>query len=291
MKSKRKSIRSIIRMVKDSRTRIILGLAAALLLPGVTRAELTLHFLDVGQGDAILVQCEGATLLVDAGPEEAGQTVNSYIKKQLGLVKLDAVIATHEHDDHLAGMRDALSGLSVDTIYSSPAVRMKYWMNTVFPRMNQEQGLTVNWIQEEESFSLGSAVVTVIRPLSEAENANDLSLVTRITYETQSVLLTADIENDAEWALLGSHHPICSNVLKIAHHGGNTSTCEPFLRAVNPQYAVISVGQGNSFGHPHKEVLNLLEKSGTEVYRTDLFGTIIMTTDGSTWTIQVMKAK
>jgi beta-lactamase superfamily II metal-dependent hydrolase len=116
-------------------------------------------------------------------------------------------------------------------------------------------------------------------------------LVLRIDYEKTSVLLTADIEGEAEMNLVNSGLPLKADVLKIGHHGGNTSTCEAFLKAVDPQYAVISVGKGNKHGHPHPEPLSNLEKKNVTVYRTDLFGTIVGTSDGEKWTFEVSKAR
>ena len=274
----------------DRRIRcLLLALLAALLLPCAAGADLAVHFIDVGEGDAILVLCDGENLLVDAGPAEAGNAVNAYIRKT-GLDALNYVIATHAHDDHLAGMPDALSGLQVSVVYSSRAIRTTYWVDNVMPRLNQNyMGLLRP--EEQESFSLGNATVTFLDTHARGDNANDYSLVVRIDYGQTSVLLTADIEGEGEMNLVDSGAPIRADVLKVAHHGGNTSTGEAFLKAVAPRYAVISVGQGNKHGHPHPEPLVNLEKQNVVVYRTDLDGTVIGTSDGENWTFEVSKAR
>lgn len=270
--------------------RILCLLFALLLLPAAGLADLRVHFIDVGQGDAILVQCGGASMLVDAGPAEAGAAVNEYLRNTAGLTALDYVIATHEHDDHLFGMPDALSGLQAGTIYSSPAIPMTWWFGNILPRLSQD---SLNLLRpgSGDSFPLGDATVTFLIPQVVSENPNDLCLVLRIDYGETSVLLTADIEGEAEMSLLDSGLPLKADVLKVAHHGGNTSTCEAFLKAAEPRYAVISVGKDNKHGHPHAEPLSNLEKRNVVVYRTDLFGTVVGISDGKEWTFEVSKAR
>ena len=269
---------------------IVSALLLLSLHPPVSCAELKIHFIDVGQGDCILVQCDYATMLVDAGPQDAGHAVNEYLKTVQGLSALDLIVSTHAHDDHLFGMPDALEGLSVGKVFAPAAVPMTYWFESVLPHLNQT-GLELARPREYETVTLGSAVVTFLNTLQTAENPNDLSLVLRIDYVNTSVLLTADIEGEAEMHLLNEQVPLKADVLKVAHHGGNTSTSEAFLNAVDPQYAVISVGAGNKHGHPHSEPLRYLEKRNITIYRTDQFGTVIAISDGENWTFEVKKAR
>lgn len=261
-----------------------------LLFPHIASADLKIHFIDVGQGDSILVQCDEASMLVDAGPLEAGPTVNNYLHNTVGISRLDYVVATHEHDDHLDGMPDALAGLQVDCIYSASAIPMTYWFENILPCLGQS-GLNVLRPQPLDTFSLGNATATFLNTLIASDNPNDLSLVLRIDYMQTSVLLTADIEGEAEMDLVSNDLPLKADILKVAHHGGNTSTCEAFLKAVNPQYAIISVGNGNKHGHPHSETINNLEKHNVIIYRTDLFGTVVCNSNGKTWTFEVSKAR
>lgn len=270
--------------------RILFAFLVILLLPCAARADLVLHFINVGQGDSILVQCDGASMLVDAGPADAGSVVNDYIRNKAGLSELDYVIATHEHDDHLYGMPDALTGLQVKKIYSPSSIPMTYWFESILPLLKQD---SLDLLQPNglDSFPLGNATITFLNTLTVSDNPNDLSLVMRIDYQETSVLLTADIEGEAEMNLVSNELPVRADVLKVAHHGGNTSTSEAFLKAVDPQYAVISVGEGNKHGHPHPEPLNNLEKRNVIIYRTDLFGTIVCTSNGESWTFEVSKAR
>ena len=270
--------------------RILCLLFALLLFTPAAHADLRVHFIDVGQGDAVLVECDGAAMLVDAGPAEAGAVVNDYIRNTAGLTRLDCVIATHEHDDHLYGMPDALSGLKADTVYSSPAIPMTWWFGNILPRLRQDSLHLLRPVGGD-SFLLGGASVTFLNTLNAAENPNDLSLVVRIDYGETSLLLTADIEGEAELNLLAGDLPLKADVLKVAHHGGNTSTCEAFLKAVDPRYAVISVGKDNKHGHPHAEPLSNLEKRNVLIYRTDQFGTVVGISDGKEWSFEVSKAR
>ena len=279
-------------MIRNIIARLLSACCLCLLLlaPARSEAELKVYFLDVGQGDAVLVICDGETLLVDAGPEEAGEAVNRCLTGTLGLDALDYVIATHAHDDHLGGMPEALRGLSVGHICSSRAVSGSFWFQTVLTVLRQDS-LEISFPAPLDSFQLGSATVTFINPLTAAENPNDLSLAVRIEYGGNTVLLAADIEAEAEAAMLESGIPLQADILKVAHHGGNTSSTEAFIRAVSPKIAVISVGAGNKHGHPHPEPLRTLEKYNVTVYRTDLFGTVVCTGDGTSWTTEVSKAR
>ncbi len=172
------------------------------LLPAFSLGELKVHFIDVGQGDSILVECDGSTLLVDAGPLEAGPVVNRYLKETVGISSLDYVVATHEHDDHLFGMPDALSAMNIGKVYAPPAVPMSYWLESILPRLNQTNVFEIARPQENETLQLGEAVVTFINTNSGLAVSNDKSLVLRIDYGKASVLLTGDIEGEAETKLL-----------------------------------------------------------------------------------------
>ena len=125
--------------------------------------------------------------------------------------------------------------------------------------------------------------------MANAENANDLCIIVRIDYGQNSILLMADMEGEGEQFLLEQQTQLKADILKIGHHGGNTSTSEQFLKAVNPKIAIISVGTDNKHGHPHKEIINRLEKYNVTVYRTGVFGTIILTSNGTEWTVEVSK--
>ena len=265
-------------------------LLSLFLIPSPVTAELRAHFIDVGQGDAILIQCDGNTMLVDAGPLEAGGFVNKYLTENLGVTDLDYVVATHSHDDHLFGMPGALKGLRVGKVYSSPFIPLTWWFSDILPGLANQDLVVLN-PQEGEMFSLGEAEVQFVNAPTTSDNENDHSVACRIVYGKTALLLTADLEGEAEISMLDAGICLEADVLKVAHHGGNTSTCDAFLDAVNPCYAVISVGAGNPHGHPHQVVLDRLQARNIMVYRTDEFGTVVAVSDGNDWMFEVMKAR
>lgn len=255
----------------------------------VGMAELRVWFLDVGQGDAIVLSCDEQVILVDAGTIDAGPSVNRFLREDLGINKLNAVIATHNHDDHIGGMPAALTGLMTDIVFSSPSVSVFYWFDNVMPNLLQDS-LNVQAPVQGDTFQLGEAVLTFLSRDDPSLNPNNRSLVIRVDYGNTSLLLTGDAESDEETQLLETDCNIKADVLKIAHHGGLGSTGSNFLTAVSPEYAIISVGTGNDFGHPADETLRLLGDSDIQVYRTDLYGTVICTSDGENITIEITKA-
>ena len=260
-----------------------------LYIQGGTNAKI--HFIDVGQGDAILVQCGGESLLIDAGPADAGATVNRYLRETLGTDSLNYVIATHEHDDHIGGMPSALSGFSVEQIWSSQAIPMSWWTDSILPGM-KNQKTRIERPAPLTTFMLGGAMVTFINTMCGDASPNDLSLAVRIDFGYSSAIFTADIEADAEMDMLAKQVPLKASLLKVAHHGGNTSSSEAFIKAVSPEYAVISVGKGNKHGHPHDEPLRCLEKYKVSVYRTDEYGTILFSWDkDNKWKVEVKKTR
>ncbi|MDO5435343.1 MAG: MBL fold metallo-hydrolase, partial [Clostridia bacterium] len=210
------------------------------LLTPVT-AELRVFFLDVGQGDAIVLSCDGQTMLIDAGLAEAGPVVNRFLKETLGITELAAVIATHSDDDHIGGMPAALSGLQADTVLASPVVSMFYWFNNVQPVLRQSS-LSVSVPEQGDQLTLGDAVLTFLNADDPALSVNNRSCVIRVDYGDTSFLLTGDAESDEELRLLADGAFLKADVIKIGHHGGLGSTGGNFLEAVSPTHAVISVG-------------------------------------------------
>ena len=244
---------------------------------------LTVRFLDVGQGDSILLACGDETMLIDGGPVEEGQFLVSRLNR-LDVTGLTYVVNTHPDEDHCGGLAAVLAKYPAEHVYSSVTeYTTKVFSNVV--KYADEQGHPVEVPQTGDSWTLGSASVQVIGPVQTYSDPNNGSLVLRVDYGGTSFLFTGDMEQNAEADLMDSGANVRADVLKVGHHGSPTSSSEAFLEAVAPSIAVISVGKDNDYGHPGADVLARLEALGTTIYRTDTQGEIIITSDGQTLTV------
>ncbi len=242
---------------------------------------LTVHFLDVGQADCALLECDGEYLLIDGGNVGDGQMVVSYLK-QMGVETLD-VVCTHAHEDHVGGLPAVLSVFQAETVYAS-VTEYSSKVFADFVTKTEAQGLSLTVPQPGDQFLLGSATVTVLGPVKDYEEPNDTSIVLQITYGESDFLFTGDMEVTAENDMLdywGDAMDWNSEVLKVGHHGSDTSSGYRFVYEVNPGYGVISVGEGNSYNHPNDEPLSRLRDAGVTVFRTDHLGHVIARTDGT----------
>ncbi len=247
------------------------------------------HFIDVGQADCALIICDGETLLIDAGNVPDGDLIVSYLKEQ-SIEELDYVISTHAHEDHVGGLGEVLSEFTVTNTVFAPEKGADTDCYRDFLSAVAAQELTLTVPEAGSELSFGSSTLTFITPLSETvPGTNNTSLVAKIEYGETSFLFTGDIERDAEAGILETGRDISADVLKIAHHGGATSTTYPFLREVMPEIAIISVGNDNSYGHPTEEVLSKLRDADVKVYRTDMQGHIVIKSDGQNLTVTTEK--
>lgn len=245
-------------------------------------SSFAIHFIDVGQGDSALVLCDGAAMLIDGGESDQSSLLYSYLR-DLDIRHLDYLVATHPHSDHIGGLSGAVQIARVGTALSP----VDDWDTKTFRSLKKylaEQDVAFTVPAAGDAFDLGSATVTVLGPLKDYDEVNDTSIVLRIDYGETSFLFTGDMERTAEADLLDAGADLRATVLKAGHHGSDTSTSYPFLRAVDPACAVISCGAGNSYGHPDAGTLSRLRDAGAAVYRTDLQGTVICESDGETVT-------
>ncbi len=240
--------------------------------------KLIVHFMDVGQGDAILIQTSTQNILIDGGERNTG--VLDYLKNQ-GVDDLDIVIGNHPHSDHIGGLIDVLRDLTVKEIID-PGVVHTTKTYEEYLTLIEEKGVDFVLGRAGMMKDLGGGVtMEILHPVSpEESNLNDVSVVSRIVFGQVSFLFTGDIEKTGEAQILDQGCELASVVLKVGHHGSDTSTTEAFLKKVNPDTAVIMVGAGNVYGHPHEETLEKLRRQGVNIYRTDIHGNIVMTTDG-----------
>ena len=241
---------------------------------------LKVHFIDVGQGDAILVQTPtGQNMLIDAGENDQGDVVVNYLVSQ-GVKDLDIVVGTHPHSDHIGGLDTVINYFPVKNIYMPKVTQnTKTFLDVLTAAKNK--GLQITTAKAGVVVPLDGVICRFIAPLQDSyEDLNNYSAVIKLEYGSQSFLFTGDAETVSETQILGSGADLKSTVLKVGHHGSSTSTGTAFLKAVTPQYAVIMVGRDNSYGHPHAQTLSRLGKAGVTIYRTDQNGTIVFSTDG-----------
>lgn len=246
------------------------------------------HFIDVGQADSALIECDGETMMIDGGNVADSNVVAAYLKKE-DVTELNYVVCSHAHEDHVGGLSGALSVTKADNIYAPKTeTNTKAYKN--FKKKAEEQNVEIKHPNVGDEIQLGSSTVEFLGPVDEnGKDLNSTSIVLKITYGNTSFLFTGDAESDEEEEILNSGADLKSTVLKVGHHGSRTSTSYPFLREVMPQYAVISVEKGNSYGHPNEETLSKLSDAGVEVYRTDESGDIVMTSDGNNISITTSK--
>ena len=247
------------------------------------------HFIDVGQGDSVLIQAGEAAVLIDAGERDQGQKVCEYLKAA-GVQQLDLVIATHPHSDHIGGLPDVIEQFPVEEILMPDLPDEMVPTTAVFQRLVEsveQQQIPVTAASAGMEYPLAEGVcLTVLAPLEPEDDLNNVSVVCRLDCGANSFLFCGDAEEPVEEALLDSAAQVKAQVLKAGHHGSNTSSSGAFLDAVSPSIAVISCGQGNDYGHPHREVLDRLSQRAVTVYRTDQDGTVVLTSDGQSIAVQ-----
>ncbi len=236
------------------------------------------HFIDVGQGDAALITCGEEAMLIDAGDNSMGTTVQKYLMQQ-GIDKLEYVIATHPDADHIGGLDVIIYKFDCEMILMPDAEKdTESYQDVLAVMENQYYQKTVPKVGD--IYTLGSANFQVISPALTYAEANNNSIVIRLVHGDNSFLFTGDAEVQAQQEMTYGGYELHSDVIKIPHHGGSSSYQKWFYQEVKPAFAVISCGKDNGYGHPSKEVLEALKELGVSVYRTDEQGSIVATSDG-----------
>src|SRR5690606_9552439 len=249
---------------------------------GGSGEALEVHFIDVGQGDATLIRHGETVILIDAGRHDRDDVV-PYLRS-VGVDHIDLLIATHPHAAHIGQMARVLRELPVREVWMTGHVRT----SRVFERAVDailQSGAGYHEPRAGETADFGALRLEVLHPAQLTGDFNEDSIVVRARLGQVAFLFTGDAGAVAEDAMLRSGAPLAAQVLHVGHHGSRTSTSAPFLDAVSPEVAVYSAGAGNSYGHPHPEVLERLRRRGVAVYGTDSHGTVIVTADGTRYQV------
>ncbi len=244
------------------------------------KKPLTAFFLDVGQGDACYLEFpDGKTMLIDAGTGGAKEDILNFLQKR-GCKKLDYVIATHPHADHIGSMTAVLREYPVGTFYMPRAETNTKTFETMLETLLEKKIPVTAATAGESIDGIENVTAVFTAPVNDAEDLNNASAVLRLSYGETDFLFTGDAEEGSESLMVPAGLPLDAEILKVGHHGSDTSSSAKFLAVVQPDIAVISCGEGNSYGHPHEEALTRLTNIGAAIYRTDEQGTVTVTTDG-----------
>ena len=250
---------------------------------GYSQEPLEVHYIDVGQGSATLLKSGSHAMLIDTGDSDQGTKIQLYLTKQ-GVENLDYLVLTHPDADHIGGAPVIITKFGIGQLFLSNYEKDNKTTQKVRDAM-QYKGLTASDYQAGDTFALGNASFTILGPAKEYADSNNASIVIMVQNGNNRFLFTGDCEAEAEADLIASGADLSADVYLAGHHGSDTASSQAFMDAVSPTYAVISCGEGNSYGHPHAEVLNRFRSMGIQVFRTDEQGSVVAESDGTgiTW--------
>ncbi len=259
--------------------------------PLPTGSGLEVHFIDVGNADAIFIACDGQYMLIDAGLKDTGDRVVGYLMER-DIPQLDLVVSTHPDADHIGGMAQVLRTFPVDTFVMStmedefvPTTRA--YENTIEALIRYD--VPVAEAVAGDTYRIGGATVTILGPLRTYEDTNTQSVVCRLQYGKVRFLFTGDCTKQAEADMIAAGVDLDADFLKVAHHGSKSSSSQAFLNAVSPDYCMITCADDNDYGHPHEQVMRRLVALNIPIYRIDFHGTVVAASDGKTISVTTEK--
>ena len=249
---------------------------------GTPTGVIEISYLDVGQGDAAYIKVNDFDILIDAGPKSDSDKLMKQLEEK-NIDDFEIVIATHPHEDHIGGMTKVFEKYDVESFYMPKVTNTTKTFENMIKAVSNE-GLTAKVIKEGTSFDLGEGCrIDVYSPMQESyDNFNDYSPIMKLTYGNKSFIFTGDAEKTVEKEVVEKYSKeLKADVIKFGHHGSSTSSTKEFIEAISPKYGIISCGLDNSYGHPHRETLSIIDEMGIETYRTDKQGQITITSDGN----------
>ena len=247
----------------------------------------SVHYIDVGQGDCEFIKCEGVTVLIDAGESGNESKIIEYLKKQ-GVEKLDYVIATHPHSDHIGALDNVIDAFGAANVImprvsKSMIPEGDHYSNLL--KSIKKSGAETITAKPGETYRIGSAVLTILGPVEKNDDLNNMSVVCRLDYGDVSFLFEGDSGKEEDKSIIESGADLDCDILKVGHHGSKTSASYEFLKAVTPDTVIVCVGEGNDFGHPNPDTVKRLNEFAKNMYRTDLCSTIVITSDGTDYSV------
>lgn len=240
-------------------------------------SDLQIYYFDVGQADSILILNNDNAMLIDAGNNADGPLLVDYIKNKLKINKIDIVVGTHPHEDHIGGIDDIINNFDIEDIYLPEVITTTKTFEDMITAI-ENKDLAISIPEKGEKFKLGEADFEVIYTGTNDKDLNATSIIINMLYGEKTYLFTGDTTEEVEDTILNQNIDI--DVLKVAHHGSRYSSSYEFLKIATPEYAIVSVGEENSYEHPHQEAINRIKKHTNNIYMTKDVGTILLTSDG-----------
>jgi len=251
-----------------------------------------MHVIDVGQGDSIFVKCGSKNILIDGGENGKGTIVTEYLEEQ-NVIKLDMVIATHTHSDHIGGLTYVMNNIETEAFMMSDIPDELVPTSKTYERLlNCISENEIEYVEPKSGTELyfDDVKMEILWDGSLGTNLNNTSVVVRFVYKNTSFISGGDAEKAVEEAIVDMYgYNINSDVLKVNHHGSETSSCQRFVETVSPKYAAMSLGADNSYGFPHQQTLETFRNQGVMYYRTDLQGIVVFISDGNNIGVKTSK--
>lgn len=252
----------------------------------IVDSELFIYFFDVGQADSILIKENDYTILIDGGNQSDGENLVEYLKNELNINEIDILVGTHPHEDHIGGLPDVINSFEIGKLYLPNATTTTKIFETLLDSI-EKNNYKITVPKVNEKIKLNNMNFKILYTGTDESDLNNSSIVLKLNYGNTSYLFTGDATDSTEESILNKD--ISADVLKVGHHGSSYSTTDSFLERVNPKYAIIEVGKDNKYGHPTNKTLDKLNAKNIKIYRTDLDGTIKLTSDGENINIETIK--